>query len=319
MDEIENLLDLQDGVIARRQALAAGCTAATLRRRIRRREWAVVHPGVYVSHTGPLTWQQRAWAAVLTQASAALAGRSAVRAHEGTGRQQMDAVPIEIIVPSTSHPAKVAGIVVRRSRRFEETVQRNLHPPRQRYDDAILELADTADDPLRLIAVLADACGGRRTTAERLVARLAATPRMRQRRLIEAVLADVAEGTCSVLERAYLSMVERPHGLPRGERQVAARTADGRRIYCDVVYRGRDPAWVQHVELDGLVFHDSVAQRDRDLERDLDAAVELAGTVRLGYGQVLGRACSTAAKVGLLLQRRGWSGAASTCPECSGS
>ena len=52
-------------MIVRRQAIAAGLTSDDVARLIRRREWARVHPGVYVDHTGPLPWSQRAWAAVL--------------------------------------------------------------------------------------------------------------------------------------------------------------------------------------------------------------------------------------------------------------
>jgi hypothetical protein len=54
-----DLLRDQAGVIARRQALEAGLTDNDIRRRLRRREWVSVHPGVYVDHTGPLTWLQR--------------------------------------------------------------------------------------------------------------------------------------------------------------------------------------------------------------------------------------------------------------------
>lgn len=55
MDEIPRLLSAQDGVIARRQSLAAGCPPTAIRRLLRRRDWATIHPGVYVNHTGPLT------------------------------------------------------------------------------------------------------------------------------------------------------------------------------------------------------------------------------------------------------------------------
>ena len=72
--ELACLLFKQDGVIARWQALAAGATDSDIERRLRRREWARVSPGVYVDHTGPLTWRQRAWAAVLAVWPAALDG-----------------------------------------------------------------------------------------------------------------------------------------------------------------------------------------------------------------------------------------------------
>lgn len=207
-------------------------------------------------------------------------------------------------------------MVVRQSRRFEESVRLDLHPPRQGYDDAVIELADRARDELGAIAVLADACGARRTTAARLLARMSTMTRLSRRLLLNGVLADVADGTCSVLEHAYLAKVERAHGLPRGLRQVCEVDGDGRRMFRDVVYVGSRPSWRQIVELDGRLHHDSAQARDRDLERDLDAAIDGADTVRLGYGQVLGRACSTASKIGLLLQRRGWRGAPTPCADC---
>jgi hypothetical protein len=52
--------------------------------------------------------------------------------------------------------------------------------------------------------------------------------------------------------------------------------------------------------------HDTAEQRDRDFERDLDAAVEGQDTVRLTWGQVVGRPCSTAAKLSAILERDGW-------------
>jgi len=317
MDEIAALLSLQDGVIARRQVLAAGLTPTYVARKLRRREWVQVHPGVYVDHTGPLTWRQRAWAAVLACWPAALDGRSALRAHEGPGRRgTTDAGPIEIVVAHGRHPTAPDGVRARSSRRFEDAVQPNLSPPRMRYDAAAIDLADGAENELDAIAVLADACGGRRTTAGRLQAELANLSRVRRRDWLSAILLDVAEGTCSVLEHGYLTRVERPHGLPRGLRQVPATTDTGRRMFRDVTYGEGRPRWRQIVELDGRLDHGSARARDADLERDLDAALDREHTVRLGYGQVFGRACSTASKIGRLLQVRGWAGAAIPCPNC---
>ena len=77
------------------------------------------------------------------------------------------------------------------------------------------------------------------------------------------------------------------------------------------------PALARLVELDGRLFHDTARQRDADLERDLDAAVEGMGTVRLGWGQVFDRACDTAGKVAALHRARGWTGSARRCgPDC---
>ncbi|UMG91146.1 hypothetical protein [Nocardioides sp. TF02-7] len=185
-----------------------------------------------------------------------------------------------------------------------------------RYDDAVIDLANRAASTLEAVGVLADACGGRRTTTHRLRERVAVAARLHRRDWLLAVLADVEDGTCSVLEHGYLTLVERPHGLPRGIRQALA-TIDGRRMFRDVLYRGRQPAWLQVVELDGRLFHDSAAARNADLERDLDAAIEHTATVRLGYAQVYDHPCRTAGKIGQLLRLRGWTGNATPCPNCA--
>ena len=52
------------------------------------------------------------------------------------------------------------------------------------------------------------------------------------------------------------------------------------------------------------------------MDRDLDAAVDGQETVRVSYGQVFERACSTAQKIGAILQRRGWDGEVKPCPDC---
>ena len=124
------------------------------------------------------------------------------------------------------------------------------------------------------------------------------------------MLADVAEGACSVLEHAYLVKVERAHGLPRGCRQARA-TASVGVVYRDVTYAEVD------LELDGHLYHDSVEQRDRDLDRDLDAAVRSRTTIRSGYGQVFERPCRTAARIAVVLRSRGWTGTPVPCgPMC---
>ncbi|MDQ6523066.1 hypothetical protein RB608_05615 [Nocardioides sp. LHD-245] len=311
------LLEVQAGVVARRQALAGGLTRHDVDRMLRRRAWSTVHPCVYVDHTGALTWQQRAWSAVLACWPAALEGRSAIRAHEGPGRSGAENRPIEVIVARERRIRPPSGVVVHRSAQFDTAAQWNLSPPRLRYDDAVLRVADGTARELDAIATLADACGARRTTAARLRERLDQLPRLHRRAWLARILDDVAQGTCSVLEHGYLTLVERPHGLPRGERQVAALGGDHRALLRDIVYRDRRRTWTQIVELDGRLGHDGTGGRDKDLERDLDAALDREHTVRLGYGQVFERGCATAVKVARLLQVRGWPGAGHPCPRCA--
>ena len=191
-----------------------------------------------------------------------------------------------------------------------DRVQWNLGPPRMRYDEAALDVALGAEGELAAIGAIARAVQGRHTTAVRTQVALASRKRAPRREFLEAVLRDVAEGTCSVLEHAFLVRVERPHGLPGAERQQRAGTATGI-VYRDVAYGQR------LVELDGRLWHDTAEQRDRDFERDLDAAVEGCDTVRLTWGQVVGRPRSTAAKLSALLERDGWPPARPCGPGCA--
>ena len=309
MTDLDALVTAQNGVVSRAQALRSGLQPHDLRRLVRRRELAVMHPGVYVAHTGEPTWVQRAWGAVLACASpqgiggeslgAALAGSSAMRASDGPGRSGEPHGPIEVAIPRTRRVVAPPRVVVTRTFLLDERVQWNLGPPRMRYDEAALDVALAASGDFAAVGAVARAVQGRHTTALRMRQALASRSKASRRDFLDAVLRDVAGGTCSVLEHAFLSGVQRPHGLPQARRQVRAGTATG------IVYR--DAAYGERLlELDGRLWHDTAEQRDRDFERDLDAAVEGKDTVRLTWGQVVGRPCSTASKLSALLERDGW-------------
>lgn len=172
-------------------------------------------------------------------------------------------------------------------------------------------MAAEAGGDFQAISTLADAVQARLTLAPRIREALATRTRIARRDFLDGVLDDIGHGTCSVLEHGYLDRVERPHGLPTAHRQLRP-SARG------PLYRDADYAdYGALVELDGRLFHDHAEGRDADLDRDLDAAIDGQVTVRLGWGQVYGRPCRTARKVGLLLQQRGWDGDVLPCPECT--
>jgi len=309
--DLDELFSLQSGVVSRRQALAAGLKPHDIRRLQRRREWATVHPAVYIRHTGPLTWVERAWAAVLAVEPAALTHASAIRAADGPGRSHDDGALIHVAVDRRRR-ALVApeGVRIHHLADLSSKVLWNAAPPRVRLEHAVIDVAADGRDDLEAVATLAEAVQARRTTPVRLRAALASRSRIARRSLIDEVLNDLALGACSVLEREYLVRVERAHGLPAAARQVVD---SGRGpLYRDVEYR--DQAVI--VELDGRLFHDNARARDRDLDRDLDAALTDRLTLRIGWGQVFGRPCSTAARIAMVLQKRGWSGECRSCPDC---
>jgi hypothetical protein len=306
---VEVLRD-QQGVVAREQALRAGLTSADVRRLCSRRELVPLHRGVYVDHTGPPTWSQHAWAAVLLCWPAALAGQSALRAAEGPGSPR-DEQPIQVVIDHDRRMASRSGVDVHRTRHLEERVQWNLSPPRVRYHEAVLDVAARAGTELDALAELARGVQSRRTSAQRLGQALAERDRTPRGRWLADVLDDIAAGACSVLEHAYLRDVERAHGLSPARRQVRDR------VGAQVVYRDAEYVGGLVLELDGRLHHSSVEARDRDLDRDLLTAVAGKDTVRIGWGQVYGRACWTAGCIARLLAVRGWSGRPRRCgPGC---
>jgi hypothetical protein len=307
--DISDFLIRQCGVISRRQVLEAGGDDLLIARQLRRRHWARVHPGVYVDHTGPLTWHQRAWAALLYAAPAALAGRSALKAHGLRGHETSD---IHVVVTQCRKVRTRPGVRIERLTDFDRAVQDNLSPPRVRVEHALVRVASTASDDDAAVGTLSDGCQSRRTTAARLVDELRSSPRIPRRQLLLAIVEDVATGAFSVLERRYLLHVERAHGLPRARRQQPDPTSSGA-AQRDVEYV--DQAVI--VELDGRLGHEWALDHWDDLDRDLDATTSGRVTLRAGWRQVL-QPCRLAGIVALVLTARGWTGAAHPCsPDCA--
>jgi hypothetical protein len=105
------LLEVQDGVVSRRQLLELGAGQHDIDRMLRRRDLTRVHPGVYVNHTGPLIWVQRAWSAVLYYWPAALTQLSALP-------KPPEAAHIHVAVDVRRSVAAIRGVQVHRKGGF---------------------------------------------------------------------------------------------------------------------------------------------------------------------------------------------------------
>ncbi len=310
--ELGRLLRAQDGVVARAQVLALGGTPGDIRRRLRRREWAAVHPGVYVAHTGPLTTRQRHWAAVLACGpGAALHRESALEAAGSVPDRGRRRGPVQVAVDSRRRVVAPPGVRVERIVDLDSWTGGHRHPPRVGVELAALKVASTRDES-GAIAAVADVCREGRTTPERLLLALDRLPRLPRRGWLAEVLDDVASGTHSVLEHRYLDQVERAHGLPAGRRQRREVTSGGV-VVRDVLYE--EAAML--VELDGRFGHTDTDDLWDDLDRDVAAAATGRLTLRLGWRQVL-EPCRLAVPVAAVLGRRGWGGALAPCgPGCA--
>jgi Transcriptional regulator, AbiEi antitoxin len=314
LSDLRDLLDQQAGVLSRRQVIAAGLGDNDLRRLLRRGELVPLHPGVYVNHNGDPHWLQRAWAGVLAVWPAALCHESALRSVDGPGRRPSGMTRDETLHVAVDRDRSVRapdGVTLHRIANFESKALVNASPPRLRIEEALIDVAAGSVDDFNAIAVLANGVQSRRTTPERILMALQRRSRVARRAFLMGVLQDICAGSNSALEHAFLQRVERPHGLPRPDRQ---HRPDTHNVYRDLDYV--DFGLV--IELDGRLFHDHARGRDADLHRDLLAkAHDGRDTVRLGWGQAVHRPCATAAAIGVLLGQRGWKGSIRRCATCA--
>jgi hypothetical protein len=143
MPTLDDLLLGQDGVVSRRQLLDVGLDDNDIERRLRRRDWARVHRGVYVNHTGPLTQREIAWAACLFYCPAVLSHRSAID----------PGAPSDTIHVAIEHPrrptTRLPGVRVHRLHGIDARAAWHLGPPRMRIEEAVLDESSAA--PRRLM------------------------------------------------------------------------------------------------------------------------------------------------------------------------
>ena len=295
-------IEQQAGVVSHRQLIDGGWTWPRIRRALRRRELARVHPRIYVTHAGPLTALQRAWAAVLACEPAALCGPSAYSIDDG---------PIHIAVERGRRQAAPEGVVLHRIVGLPGKIRARTAPPRLGFEHNVVLALQAATTETDVVAELTARIGRRGLTAADVRRAVEGHPRLRHRRLVLALLDDIVSGVESVLEHGFLTRVERPHGLPRPVRQAA-------RVGRDGVER-RDLEYVEFamvVELDGRLGHDSWQAGNRDADRDLADQRSGKTVVRLRWRQVMVESCETAAALATILRRHGWTGQMTRCPRC---
>ncbi|MGW6198599.1 type IV toxin-antitoxin system AbiEi family antitoxin domain-containing protein [Kribbella sp. NPDC055110] len=299
------LIHEQHSVVSRAQLLAAGLPDVDVRRRVRSRRWKPVHPGVYVTHTGPVGYDERLVAALL------YAGPEAAWSHYTAAEQfglikPDDRRPVYLTIPWRRRVRARPNLVITRDAHWEDRLAAVI-PPRSRPAEAVLEIVGISRSLDDAAAVVAEACQSGRVAPEQILAALTGRPQLRHRAALRSILVDVAEGTHSLLELRYLRDVERAHGLPAGQRQ---RAVDGE--YTDVAYVPYEFV----VELDGR-FHFAPRQRWRDLDRDNRAALRSEATLRYGWLDITSRPCAAAVQVLQLMRRKERSVTAHPCnPSC---
>lgn len=312
-DECAGLIMLQRGVIGRRQAIDGGLPPASIATLLRTKRWQTLQRGVYAAFTGTPDRTAILWPAVVR------AGPGAMLSHQSAAevfgfadhRGQRDPV-IHVTVPRDKNPSHIRGVVVHRVSSATYWRHPYLLPPRTQIDATVLDLVNAAKTADEAFGWICRATGKGLTNAGRLRREIAQRGKLRWRAAIRESLTDVEQGVRSNLEYRYVRDVERPHGLPRAQRQVRA-VRSGRVCYLDNLYAD----YLAGVELDGLVAHPP-GERWRDFRRDNAGAVDGITTLRYGWADVTGRPCAVAGQVAAVLRQRGWAGTVRACgPSCA--
>lgn len=277
MDSWQETAEQQDGVLARRQALAAGMTAAAWEWKLGTDRWRLALPGVAVAHNGPPSERQLAWAACLHAGEeSAVSGDALLRL---LGMKGNLGESIDVVIPRRRRavPGQLFGETAFSVRRTDVPEGRRtwlLGLPVVDQHLALLHAAAWAATDRAAEWRVAAAVQQRIAAVPRLRTALAELPRLPRRRLLRAVLDDVEHGAHAGSELAYLRFC-RKHRLPEPDvMQLKVRAGSMR--YLDARYLRQRVT----LELDGT-HHRDAGQWEADALRTLQLAVAMPGERQL--------------------------------------
>ena len=213
---------------------------------VRRRELVIAHPGVYVNHTGPLTWEQRAWVAVLACWPAALSTSRPVPGDRGEARSTSPSAcggrcSLQLASSSTGRRTSTHGWTRGSPRRGSIPGT----PP------STWRCSGSVSDRFR---VFADACQTRDVASLTSV-----TPSVTSTGAGRALLAALLDDLGTVRARCW-SAATSSSSVGTGSRTADRQRADtlaGRRVYRDAPYAEQGLV----IELDSRAFHDNASAR----------------------------------------------------------
>jgi hypothetical protein len=307
--QLADLLDLQHGVVAVEQALQRGVSHATILAHLSAGRWQRLQRGVFAAFTGRVSFEARLWAALLRIGDTATTSHLTAAYLDGLADE-----PGQLLHLTVDRTRRVTGHLDGIRLHYTERVASIRHParlpPRTRIEETVLDLAADTSSIDEVATWVTRACQRRLTTPERISEALSRRKKMRWRRALVAMVADVAEGAQSPLEVEYLRRVERAHGLSTGVRNQ--RWVDRTIRWIDVDLDEFDT----RVELDGRLGHEEEG-RFRDRRRDNKSTVSGKATLRYGHAEVFGDPCGIAEEVAAVLTARGWTGYLRPCsPHC---
>ena len=265
---VRRLAIKQFGVVTRAQLIATGLTPSAVNAQLAARRWQRLNDQVVALHNGPLIRRAQMWAVLLSaQGPAALCS---VTVLELFGHREFATEAIHIVVRRGARVLAVAGVAVdvHESRRFEEEhIARSHGLAVTSLSRSAIDAAVWSRDVLTAHRLLVAVVQRSRLHPSHLLRELDAAGRVRHRKTLRHLLADLEGGAQALSEVEFLAFCRR-HGFPKPHLQVRL-DAGGRRRYLDATFRRSDGS-VVHVEVDGGV-HLTLTARWKDTRKDNDA------------------------------------------------
>lgn len=279
--------------------------------RIESGRWQRPCRGAIVAHSGPLTDAQVLRVSLLAAGShSALAGLTAAWIDHFVGFGDKD--PIEekmihvLVPPARKRRAALPwpNMKIHYSRMLTDLDVHPLWEPRRtRMARSLVDAASWMATDRGAMAVLAAGVQQRRVRVEDLRVTLDRMTRVRRRRLMYEILADVEGGAQALSELDFTRQVIRRFGLPEPSRQVGRRDSKGRRRWIDVLF----DEWKVAVEIDGAQHTTPLEQWD-DMERDNDLSADGYQMLRFPAWLVRRHPEIVAAKIRGALRAHGYKG-----------
>ena len=267
---IPQLLDVQDQVLGRRQALLGGMSEDAWQWRLDRGRWRSVLPGVAVAHSGEPTDRQRSWAAVLYAGEDSALSADAALVALGMTLAAPDVIHLAVgpehRVTEQVFRTSQHRVVAHRVTRIDELVHPVRRPAVLRVAPAVLHAAAWAPTDRAAEWRVAAAVQQRLVRPTDVRDALAMLPRLHRRALLTTVLDDVERGAHAGSELRFLRFLRR-HGLPAPDR-LQRRLRTGTVYYLDAWWERQRVA----AELDGA-HHRLVGSWEADALRGNDVVI----------------------------------------------
>jgi very-short-patch-repair endonuclease len=302
VDGLELVLFKQSQVVSRRQALRF-LSEPAVRHRLESGSWRVAERGVYVTHTGPVTHEQRLMIASLAAGAGRPALLGGLSALSMMGFRGWRSDGVQILLPWRCRDLNPPPwIEVHRSRRLSsDEVKSIARPPHTLEVRSLIDAAQWARTDDEAAEIVAAGYQQRLVIGDEIAQALQRRPVVRRRRLILETATDAAGGSHSLPEVEFLRGCRR-NRLPLPTRQAVRKDAAGRNRYLDAYFE----EYGVHVEIDGGQ-HIDIRQWWSDMRRQNELWVTGDRVLRFPAFVVRRRPAEWVPQVRAALIAGGWS------------